>query len=121
MVLGDTLVLDRIDAAGGQLDLLTKALGSGIGAHAISRRDPSTLPWHEENDAVRLNRSRAAPGRWALLSPGSLRNRLFRNLGERVLLQLRRVGIEFANAFREFVRRHGVFVVHPAERFFAQA
>lgn len=44
---------------------------------------------------------------------------IFGNLGERVLFQLLRIAVEFADAFRQLLRSHGVFVVHPAEGFLA--
>jgi hypothetical protein len=66
-------------------------------------------------DAVRLNVTRAAPVRWGHYSPDFLRNCLLRNLGERVLFQMLRIAVKFADAFGELLGRHGVFVVHPAE------
>src|SRR5262249_12047405 len=45
---------------------------------------------------------------------------LFCNLGERVLLQVTRIAVEFTNAFGELLCSHCVFVVHPAERLFIQ-
>ena len=44
----------------------------------------------------------------------------FGNLGQRVLFQLAGVAIEFADAFGQFLRRHRVFVVHPAESLLIQ-
>src|SRR5262249_12269887 len=45
---------------------------------------------------------------------------LFCNLGERVLLQVTRIAVEFTNAFGELLCSHCVFVVHPAECLFIQ-
>ena len=43
--------------------------------------------------------------------------RFFSNLGERVLLQMAGITVEFADAFGELLGRHGVLIVHPAEVF----
>src|SRR5271168_1894523 len=45
----------------------------------------------------------------------------FGDLGERVLFETARIGVELANAFGELLRRHGIFIVHPAERFLGKA
>src|SRR5271169_3703188 len=39
---------------------------------------------------------------------------------QRVLLQAVCVDVEFADAFRQLLGRHGVFVVHPTEGFLVQ-
>ena len=66
--------------------------------------------------AVRLEQPEPHASLGATRSPD-----FFSNLGERVLFQVARIAIEFADAFGELFRRHGVFVVHPAEGFLAQA
>ncbi len=42
------------------------------------------------------------------------------NLGKCVFLQTAGIAVEFANAFGEFLRGSGIFVVHPAEGLFLQ-
>jgi len=44
----------------------------------------------------------------------------FCNLGERVFFQFLCVTVEFADAFGQLFRRHGIFVVHPAKIFLAE-
>lgn len=53
--------------------------------------------------------------RWGYYSPD-----LFRDLRQRVVLQVAGVTVKFSDAFGQFLRRHRVFVVHPAESFLVQ-
>ena len=52
----------------------------------------------------------------ATFAGGQRSSDFFSNLRERVLFQVACVTIKLADAFGELVGRHGVFVVHPAER-----
>src|SRR5882724_8457947 len=64
---------------------------------------------------VRLNLSEPHV-RWGSYSPD-----FFGNLRERELFQATRVAVELADAFGELLRRHGIFVVHPAEGLLSEA
>ena len=68
-------------------------------------------------DAVRL----ATGGPHLSRGAKKCSSNLFGNLGESVLFQFLRVAVKFADAFGEFLGRHGIFVVHPAEGVLGEA